>query len=223
VLTTAVQRQIRVTPARIGTYGRLRLTASAQGDSPPRPVPPCQDCAADEGQRTDDDPRSAACHEALRHNLRVHSLECPDSAHQSEDDTHNESSKSHTRIVDPRICQSVHSGTYLWSLDTWKLRNRGSLPVSTKEPRVAEVLAHDRKTTGKSGGYRQYDSYQRDEYEWVHRDRGSGSGSQVVDLTGHAMHGDAWQRRHLSGMTPVRPPAPETTSGSLITAHMGGG
>jgi hypothetical protein len=51
----------------------------------------------------------------------------------------------------------------VWRLDTWKLRNCGGLPVSTKEPRVAEILAQDRKTTGKTGGDRQYDSYQRDE------------------------------------------------------------
>jgi hypothetical protein len=39
-------------------------------------------------------------------------------------------------------------------------------------------------------------------------------------LSGHAKHGDAWQRQHLSGITPVDPPDPETLSGSPITAHM---
>jgi hypothetical protein len=39
-------------------------------------------------------------------------------------------------------------------------------------------------------------------------------------LRGHAKHGDAWQRRHLSGITPIRPPCPETLSGSLIIRHL---
>jgi hypothetical protein len=90
-------------------------------------------------------------------------------------------------------------------LDTWKLRHCGGLPVSTKEPRVAEIFAQDRKTTGKAGDDPQYESYHSDECEWVRPDGGSGSDTQVVDLCVHATHGDGWQRQHLSGITPVNP------------------
>jgi hypothetical protein len=51
----------------------------------------------------------------------------------------------------------------VWHLDTWKLRNCGGLPVPAEESRVAEILAQDRKTTGKTSDDRQYDSYQGDE------------------------------------------------------------
>jgi hypothetical protein len=39
-------------------------------------------------------------------------------------------------------------------------------------------------------------------------------------LRDHAKHGDAWQRQHLSGITPIDPPDPETLSGSPTSAHM---
>jgi hypothetical protein len=97
---------------------------------------------------------------------------------------------------------------------------REGLPVPAKESCVAEILAQDHKATGKTGDDHQRDSYQADKYEWVLPDSGGGSNSQVVDLCVHAKHGDAWQRQHLSGITPVRPPDPETLSGSLTTAHM---
>jgi len=103
--------------------------------------------------------------------------------------------------------------------------NREGLPVPAKESCVAEILAQDDKATGKTGDDHQRNSYQPDKYEWVHPDGGngigSGSGSDVVDMRGHAKHGDAWQRQHLSGITPVDPPDPETLSGSPIAAHMG--
>jgi hypothetical protein len=41
-------------------------------------------------------------------------------------------------------------------------------------------------------------------------------------LRDHAKHGDAWQRQHLSGITPVDPPDPEIVSGPPICAVMGG-
>jgi hypothetical protein len=121
---------------------------------------------------------------------------------------------------------ATHNGTYGRSLDTRKWCNREGLLVPAKESRVAKILAQDRKATGKTGDDHQRDSYQPDKYEWVHPDGGSGSGSgsssDVVDVSGHAKHGDAWQRQHLSGITPVRPADPDTFSGSPITAHMGG-
>jgi len=103
-----------------------------------------------------------------------------------------------------------------------KLWKREGSSVPAKESCVVEILAQDRKTTGKTGDDRQYESYQPDECEWVLPDGGSGCDSQSVDLRVHAMHGDGWQRQHLSGITPVKPPDPETLSGSPITAHMGG-
>jgi hypothetical protein len=39
-------------------------------------------------------------------------------------------------------------------------------------------------------------------------------------MRGHAKHGDASHRPHLSGITLVNPPNPEALSGSPITAHM---
>jgi hypothetical protein len=103
----------------------------------------------------------------------------------------------------------------------WKLCNREGLPVPAEESCVAEIFAQDRKATGKTGDDRQCESRQPEEYEWVRPDSGSGSDSQVVDLCVHADHGDAWQRQHLSGITPVHPPDPETLSGSPISAHFG--
>jgi hypothetical protein len=100
-----------------------------------------------------------------------------------------------------------------------KVVQTGGLPLLAKEPRVTEILAQDRKTTGKTRDDRQYESYQPDECEWVLPDSGSGSDSQVVDLRVHARHGDAWQRQHLSGIAPVHPPDPETLSGSATEAH----
>jgi hypothetical protein len=63
--------------------------------------------------------------------------------------------------------------------------------VPAKVSRVAEILAQDRKATGESRDDRHCDSYQPYEYGWVHPDGGSGSGSDVVDVSGHATHGDA--------------------------------
>jgi hypothetical protein len=104
----------------------------------------------------------------------------------------------------------------------WKACEGGGLSVPAKESCVAEILAQDRKTTGKTGDDPQHESYHPDECEWVRPDGGSGCDTQVVDLRVHATHSDAWQRQHLSGITPVNPPDPETLSGSPITAHMGG-
>jgi hypothetical protein len=56
---------------------------------------------------------------------------------------------------------------------------------------AAEILAQDHKATGKTGDDHQRDSYQPDKYEWVRPERGSGNGSDVVDVSGHAKHGDA--------------------------------
>jgi hypothetical protein len=92
--------------------------------------------------------------------------------------------------------------------------NREGLPVPAKESCVAEILAQDRKTTCKTGHDRQHESYQPDECEWVRPDGGSGCDSQVVRLRDHAKHGDACQRQHLSGFTPIDPPDPEALSGS---------
>jgi hypothetical protein len=122
--------------------------------------------------------------------------------------------------VQLRNAMPSHIGTYGRTATLWKLCNLWGLPVLTKDQCVPEILAPERKTAGKTGGDDQYGNYQYDGYEWVHRDGGGGSGSDVVDLTRHAKHDDAWQRRHLSGITPIRHPAPETISGSPIAAHM---
>lgn len=100
------------------------------------------------------------------------------------------------------------------------MRNREGLLLPVEESRIAEILAQNGDTTRKAGDDRQYDSYQPDECDWTHPDGGGSSGSQVVDLSGHTMHDDAQQRRHLSGITPARPPDHETPSGSPRTAHM---
>ena len=73
----------------------------------------------------------------------------------------------------------------------WKLRNWEGLLLLAEESRVAEILAQDGDSTRKPGDDRQYDSYQPDEYGWIHPDGGGGSGSHVVDLSGHATHHDA--------------------------------
>jgi hypothetical protein len=106
-------------------------------------------------------------------------------------------------------------------LTQWNPCEGEGLSVPAKESCVAEILAQDRKTTGKTGDNHQRDSYQPDKYEWVHPDGGSGSDTQFVDLRVHATHGDGWQRQHLSVITPVNPPDPETLSGSLTSAYLG--
>jgi hypothetical protein len=106
-------------------------------------------------------------------------------------------------------------------LTQWNPCEGEGLSVPAKESCVAEILAQDRKTTGKANDDPQYESYQPDECEWVRPDGGSGGDTQVVDLCVHATHGDGWQRQHLSGTTPVNPPDPETLSGSLTSAHFG--
>lgn len=69
-----------------------------------------------------------------------------------------------------------------------------ALPVPAKELCVAEILAPEHKTTGKTGDDRQHESHQPDKYERVHPDRGSSCDGHVVDLRVHASivsHGSA--------------------------------
>jgi hypothetical protein len=46
---------------------------------------------------------------------------------------------------------AAHSGTYGGTSTLWKSCNREGLPDPAEESCVAEILAHDHKTTGKTG------------------------------------------------------------------------